>query len=494
MKRIFAFILCICLSLALCGCNTDVGNESSNTSDIEVEEIIIDETQSTDSNNDSATLVGNNNQVTNNNGAINSNNVNGNNTNVNNGADNGNTNSSNNSSNLNTNSNNNANNNNVNNSSNSANTNNNNSSTGNNNTASTKPIEIDYDTVVEVDICDDIIRGYLDATETHRQFFWLENYSGTRYDNQFLELNWNMTGGPYTVSFSEKADFSNAITVQTMSTTIKSSMLVPGKTYYWNVVGAFSPDVVGGGRIKVKDAPVRWIQIDGTGNVRDMGGWKTSSGKTVKYEMLYRGQRLENVTVNGIATIKQLGLKTELDLRYKDQKYQTPGTGMNYEFIESPGQYDNVIKTNGDVFKASYKRVFELLSNESNYPFYAHCNAGADRTGTFAFIVNGVLGVSYEDLTRDFELTSFGSNDTNAKRWRADTGSDSDGQMNSLDLVDKSKTEGNYVAWGKLYKEMMVYGEQNGCKTLESSIEHWLINYIGVPKAQIDSFRKIMLK
>ena len=102
--------------------------------------------------------------------------------------------------------------------------------------------------------------------------------------------------------------------------------------------------------------------------------------------------------------------------------------------------------------------------------------------------------MSYEDLTRDFELTSFGSNATNAKRWRADTGSDSDGQMNSLDLVDKSKTEGNYVAWGKLYKEMMVYGEQNGCKTLESSIEHWLINYIGVPKAQIDSFRKIMLK
>lgn len=362
-------------------------------------------------------------------------------------------------------------------------------------TSSENTVSIDYNTTVEVDICDDVIRGYLDAQTPERQFSWLNEYSGTRYDHQVIDLNWNFDGSfSYTVSFSENSDFSNAYTVQTNYMNVDNLNLTPGKTYYWKVTGTWNDKPLGGGKIHVKDAPVRWINIDGVANVRDMGGWKTDSGKTVKYGMLYRGQKIESITEKGIATIKQLGIKTELDIRYASQKFQTPGTGMNYEFIESPGQYDNVLNTNGDVFKASYKRVFELLADKNNYPFYAHCNAGADRTGTFAFIVNGVLGVSYEDLTRDFELTSFGSNSTSAKRWRADDINDKDGQMNYLDMVDKSKTDGNYVAWGKLYNEMMAYGAANGYTTLQQSIEYWLTSYVGVPKAHIDSFKSIVLE
>lgn len=445
MKRIFAVILCLCLGLCLCGCNTDTGNASSDIIE-EYEEVIIDETGSTDSNTDNTVQVDSNNQATNNND---------------------NNNSSNNNS-------------------------NNNSNTNNESkvdtTTSSNPLTIDYNTVVEVDICDDIIRSYLDSTETHRQYYWLSNYSGTRYDNQYLTLEFNMTGGPYTVYFSEKSDFSDAVTIQTMSNTIKNSILIPGKTYYWKVEGAFSPHAIGGGKIKVKDAPVRWIQIDGTGNVRDMGGWKTSSGKTVKYGMMYRGQNIDNVTVIGLGTIKQLGLKTELDLRYESQKFQKEGTGMNYVFLETSAQYDRIFT---ESYKAevqnNYREIFKLLSDESNYPFYTHCSAGADRTGAFAFLTNGLLGVSYEDLTRDFELTSFSPS---GKRWRG-KGSGTTFAENDLVMQEDSS---NYVAWGKLYNGMMDYGKQNGCTTLEASIEHYLINYIGVPKAQIDSFRKIMLK
>lgn len=356
------------------------------------------------------------------------------------------------------------------------------------NASGNSAIVIDYDTVVEVDICDDVIRGYLEATDARNQYFWLSTYSGQKYDHQVLSLDWYRDGSAsYKVYFSENADFSNPIIVETVYSIMENTTLIPGKTYYWKVIGTITPDVLGGGRIKVKDAPVRWISVDGVGNVRDMGGWKTASGKTVKYGMLYRGRKLEDVTEEGIATIKQLGLKTELDIRYASQKFQTPGTGMNYEFIESPGQYDGVMKNEPDVFKASYKRLFELLSDESNYPFYAHCNAGADRTGTYAFIVNGLLGVSYEDLTRDFELTSFSSS---GKRWR---GKGTGGTFAEGDDVMQEDSN-NTVAWGRLYKTMMDYGAKNGCTTLQSSIEHWLLNYIGVPQSHIDSFKSIMLE
>ena len=431
MKRFFALTLALIMVLCVCGCSSD-NNTSSEPSEVEYETIIVDQNgQEITSSTDTATSEGT-----------------------------------------------------TDNSSMDTSTQSSMSSNARGNSA----IVIDYDTVVEVDICDDIIRGYLEAKDAKNQYFWLSTYSGQKYDHQVLSLDWYRDGSlSYTIYFSENADFSNSTTITTKYSNVEGTILIPGKTYSWKVIGTPTADALGGGRIKVKDVPVRWINIDGVGNVRDMGGWKTTSGKTVKYGMLYRGRKLEDVTEEGIATIKQLGLKTELDIRYASQKFQTPGTGMNYEFIESPGQYDGVMKNEPEVFKASYKRLFEVLSDESNYPFYAHCNAGADRTGTYAFIVNGLLGVSYEDLTRDFELTSFSSS---GKRWR---GKGTGGTFAEGDDVMQEDSN-NTVAWGRLYKTMMDYGAKNGCTTLQSSIEHWLLNYIGVPQSHIDSFKSIMLE
>ena len=100
-------------------------------------------------------------------------------------------------------------------------------------------------------------------------------------------------------------------------------------------------------------------------------------------------------------------------------------------------------------------------------------------------MLNGLLGVSYEDLTRDFELTSL----SGQKRWR------SAGAGNTFSDSNENMSEGsNEIRWRQLYTSMMEYGVQNGCKTLQQSIEHWLINYVGVPKSQIDSFKSIMLE
>lgn len=347
---------------------------------------------------------------------------------------------------------------------------------------------INYDNITEIDICTDIVRGYLDATTAKRQFDWLNEYSGVQSDFQNIELDWNFDGSlEYTLYFSENADFSNSLTVKTNSMTVKDAALIPGKTYYWKAVGSNSTEPLGGGRIKVKDAPVRWIHIDGTGNARDMGGWSTVSGQRVKYGMLYRGQNIDNISDSGIEAIKSLGLKTELDLRYERQKNQKQGTGMNYVFLDTSAQYDHIFEEYyAAEVKQNYKKIFELLSNPANYPFYAHCSAGADRTGTFAFLTNGLLGVSYEDLTRDFECTSFAGV---GKRWRGE------GKGNTFAENDDvmQNNSSNYVAWGVLYKRMMEYGRQNGCSTLQSSIEHYLVSYVGVPQSQIDSFRQIML-
>lgn len=429
MKKTLAFVLAISMVFCVCGCKSGEGNNSSESVVIEYESIVVDENGNVASSGTDATS-GNSNLNTSGNDSMTANSA----------------------------------------------------SSANQNTSA-----IDYNTIVEVDICDDISRCYLDLTTAKREYDWLSEYSGIRCDYQNLVLNWNFDGSSlYTLYFSENADFSNALIISTSTSTVKNAVLIPGKTYYWKVTGTITNDVLGGGRIKVKDAPVRWINIDGASNVRDMGGWTTASGQKVKYGMLYRGQNIDNITDTGIATIKQLGLKTELDLRYEKQKYQKQGTGMNYVFLETSAQYDMIFQERlSNEVKTNYRRIFELLSDESNYPFYTHCSAGADRTGVFAFLTNGVLGVSYEDLTRDFELTSFSSS---GKRWRGN-GTGNTFTENDLEM----EVTGNYVAWGKLYKGMMDYGRNNGCTTLQSSTEHFLLNYVGVPQSQIDSFKRIML-
>lgn len=378
------------------------------------------------------------------------------------------------------------------------NTDDNNSEAGTENTKN--EINIDYEKVVEVDICDDIVRGYLNAGNNSDQYFWLSNYTstGARYDKQNLSLDWAVDlSAEYTVYFSENADFSNPVTVKTtVSRDLSAATLIPGKTYYWKVLGEVSDQVLGGGRIKVNNAPARWIYVDGIKNVRDMGGWKTEGGKTVKYGMLYRGAQLNSekngeivnvISEKGIETFKSLGIKTEFDLRAESNVHIPPAKmQINHVFIGNHTSYSNIFSKNvKDTVVSNYKQIFNYLSESSNYPIYAHCQGGADRTGTYAFLLNGLLGVKYEDLIRDFELTSFAG----TMRWRSagfgDTFNDTD-----EDYVDGEMT----IRWRALYNGMMDYGKENGCATLSEAIEHWFINYIGIPKSQIDSFKSIMLE
>lgn len=354
-------------------------------------------------------------------------------------------------------------------------------------------VVIDYDTVVEVDICDPIIRAYLDATTAKQQYAMLSQYSEKLLDYQVLPLEWQVDGShTYTIYLSENADFSNStkLTVGKPNQSDKNTICVPGKTYYWKVLGIYSDKPLGGGKIKIKDAPVRWVKIDGVHNVRDMGGWKTESGKTVKYEMIYRGAGLEKITNRGIETIKQLGLKTEIDVRSTaswDSHGAVDGTGLDYYFLDSNYPYENILFSGANSKVAeNMQQLFTLLSDESNYPILLHCGGGTDRTGTYAFILNGLLGVSYEDLTRDYELTSYAG----ADRWRGNGNGET---FEPDDLIHENVSNSQEDAsWGVLNKKFM---ESEYCTDgkLSTAIENFLLDR-GVTKSQIDAYKNIMLK
>lgn len=364
-------------------------------------------------------------------------------------------------------------------------------------------IVIDYSTVVEVDLCDDIIRGYLDATDPRNQYMFLSEYDKMVLDHQNLSLTWKPDGSTtYTLYIAEKADFSDAYATKiqgsynagNLTSSKVNTICYPGKTYYWKVLGQYNDSPRGGGKIHITNQPVRWITLDGVKNVRDMGGWKTETGKTINYGKIYRGSRLDDITSAGIKTIKDLGIKTDVDIRSTaswDSNGPVESTGLDYYFFDTSDHYDYILGSGGNSstaeVKENYPAMFELLADESNYPIYLHCNYGNDRTGSMAFILNGLLGVTYEDLTRDYELTSYAF--SHDRRWR---GNGTGGTFGPNDLIQNNISNSNVDGrWGMMNKAFM---ESKFCTDgkLSTAIENFLLD-AGVKAEHIKAYKDIML-
>lgn len=339
-----------------------------------------------------------------------------------------------------------------------------------------------------------------------------------------VKLSWEKDGSAnYTIYLDDNDKFDNALAVKVSSLSNSYSLdnLIPNTTYYWKVKGTKAKDTSKVSTFKTIGTSVRFINASGAYNIRDLGGWKAGD-KTIKYGKLFRGGLLNNfnnwadLDENGKKVFNEtLGIKTEIDLRItgKDDGNQAEcAFDSSKKYIQAQlGQYNKILDPEnyaasnnfdsyGDLIASNYnlavsndgisvkslREIFETLSDETNYPIYFHCNAGADRTGTLAFLIEGLLGVTYEDTIRDFELTSFSKF---GERLRSALTSD-----NTFDDsgVYMDRAGENYVAFGKLYNDLMQY-YGDGKTSLSYSIENYLTRYVGIPSSSIAKVKEILL-
>ena len=53
------------------------------------------------------------------------------------------------------------------------------------------------------------------------------------------------------------------------------------------------------------------------------------------------------------------------------------------------------------------RNVMEILSDESNYPVFYHCRIGTDRTGITGVMLNGLIGVPFNEVIQDYGFSNF---------------------------------------------------------------------------------------
>lgn len=216
---------------------------------------------------------------------------------------------------------------------------------------------------------------------------------------------------------SEKDDFSSPIvySVDTNETSVDVFNLKTNTRYYYRFVIAFTDGQQTGvnGSFKTANMP-RMLNISGVGNIRDIGGWTTVDGKRIRQGLLYRGTELDGLvepkytaTADGINTLLTvLGVRTEMDLRHESDnpnKINVLGAGVKHNYY-GVLMYSESFTDNG---KAIIRRVFSDLADKNNYPVYMHCTHGMDRTGTVSYLLGAILGMSEDDLMREYQLSVF---------------------------------------------------------------------------------------
>ena len=374
-----------------------------------------------------------------------------------------------------------------------------------------------------VDIRQIPVQKYFAAKNSKERFEIECQYCPGDYQQQDLSfITWDpdLEYYSYRVYFADNKEFNNPYIVYTTSTVVEGGIFVPGKTYYYKVIASDDYDIIRDkelddsnypiikkGKFKVKDDIIRFVNIPGMFNTRDIGGYKAEHNKRIKYEMVYRGGYFLRIDDDGVDIMKnRLNIKTEIDLRVENDRPDKTYIGNvnsldpNLNYVEAPittcsymfpqwNQTEPYRRSYFPLTQESLYKAFSCLSDESNYPVYLHCNAGADRTGTFAFLLEGLLGVEIDDLALDFEMTCFSAMGTS--QWR---GPIVDGERVMGVAQDDTK---NYVGFGLMYENMLKwYGVDNGAKdnSLQAAIENYFTSFIGITDEQISSIKSILLE
>jgi protein-tyrosine phosphatase len=177
-------------------------------------------------------------------------------------------------------------------------------------------------------------------------------------------------------------------------------------------------------------------------NLRDVGGWTTADGRRVRTGVLFRSTALDRLDDADAAALTGLGIRCVVDFRTATERTNQPDRTLagTRELVEdiladsqiaapaqmqaffrdpsqavaflSSGRVDDAMRSAYREFvtlpsaRAGFGAFLRLLLDEGEGPVLYHCTTGKDRTGWATAVLLTLLGVSEDDIYREYLLTN----------------------------------------------------------------------------------------
>jgi protein-tyrosine phosphatase len=177
-------------------------------------------------------------------------------------------------------------------------------------------------------------------------------------------------------------------------------------------------------------SPARHLNLSGASNFRDLGGYATSDGRTVRWRQIFRSNHLGHLTDDDISILRELGVRSAFDFRGTEERtaalcgvseitvHSLPveptvvaalraiaaaGTPLSTDHAVEVmrGSYRSYVQKNTQHFRSLFAHLFE-----DRAPLVIHCTAGKDRTGFACALILHTLGVPQGVISEDYLLTN----------------------------------------------------------------------------------------
>ena len=389
-----------------------------------------------------------------------------------------------------------------------------------------------------------IVLDWNTAAYYQHKGIWPDGDKPMKYSIRWKQADLDDATSTLNLHMEDRLGWKGDLEVARGSVYVEITNLVPNDDYTYKVTTA-SGKVVAEGSFKTKasstlhqcfftgaskKSEAKSYQAAGARNCRDLGGWPTLDGKTVKYRKIYRGGRLNErwepypLNTQGKKELLFEGIGAEIDLRGSDDIIKTPAVeglehchpvieegGKVMLGVSKPSNYncakwlaydvereDMKGKTKDELkayvptaqeledfqiaYRGKVKELFDfILTNvRNNKPVHFHCSLGRDRTGTLDIILLGLLGVREGIIAKEYDVTYF-----------APVGycvSSSDKESNPGPIFRNTCTQ-----W--VYSDVVPYFWQKaGSGTFASGVEKYLTEEVGVSQQDINEFRNLMLE
>jgi protein-tyrosine phosphatase len=251
-----------------------------------------------------------------------------------------------------------------------------------------------------------------------------------RLDPTSVKISWGFKSDPCTVKIfqgptPEKIDRNRPVAVTTSEDHIVIDHLECDRPYYFALATGSASELM---------TSERRMPLEGAVNFRDLGGYQTTGGKTVRWGHIFRSDKLAGLSEQDLRLLSHLNIATICDFRTAAETRKAPGRhpeSDNLQYLHFPiqhgehdpaGAFERIKK--GDYqwlneafmakgyilsienFASLWHDFFNVLANRDRRPFVFHCTGGKDRTGTAAALILSVLGVPDKTIVEDYAISA----------------------------------------------------------------------------------------